>query len=112
MRVKSPKLVMSSGVPPTGPRRVGPTKPVVVVLTPSIDLPRKLTSSTYTPGARYSATGPSLGECHGSVHHKLIPSDTGVSRRDASLVSTEMVLSVALRASSDSGSGGGASAGS
>src|SRR5262245_16214360 len=29
-------------------------KPVVVVLTPSIDLERNETSSTYTPGARYS----------------------------------------------------------
>src|SRR3954466_3123927 len=66
MRWKSRKLVNSSGgggVLPassglaTGPRRVGPTKPVVLVLTPSMDLARKLVSSTNTPGARYSGTG-------------------------------------------------------
>src|SRR5262245_60483979 len=56
MRSKSAKLVSSSGVPPTGPVAVGPTKAVVLVPTPSIDLLRKLTSSTYTPGARYSGT--------------------------------------------------------
>jgi hypothetical protein len=38
----------------TGPRRVGPTNAVVLVLTPSMDLLRKLVSSTNTPGARYS----------------------------------------------------------
>src|SRR5678815_1657855 len=66
MRWKSRKLVSTSGSGPgwpcasgraTGPRRVGPTKAVVLVLTPSIDLARKLTSSTNTPGARYSGTG-------------------------------------------------------
>src|SRR5689334_24321269 len=31
-----------------------PAKPVVLVGTPSIDFERKLTSSTYTPGDRYS----------------------------------------------------------
>jgi hypothetical protein len=34
------KLVSSSGSPTVGPKRVGPTKPVVVVLTPSIDFDR------------------------------------------------------------------------
>ena len=38
----------------TGPKRVSPAKPVVLVGTPSIDFERKLTSSTYTPGAKYS----------------------------------------------------------
>jgi hypothetical protein len=33
---------------------VRPAKPVVEVGTPSIDFDRKLTSSTKTPGARYS----------------------------------------------------------
>jgi hypothetical protein len=46
MRSKSPRLVMSSGVPPMGPRRVGPTKPVVLVPTPSMDFDLKLVSST------------------------------------------------------------------
>src|SRR5215469_13993806 len=47
-------LVMTSSGKSVGPKRVGPTKPVVVVLNPSIDFARKETSSTYTPGARYS----------------------------------------------------------
>ena len=58
---KSLRLVRTSGVggsgPPwtqTGPDRAGPMKPVVVVLTPWIELERYETSSTYTPGARYS----------------------------------------------------------
>jgi hypothetical protein len=34
-----------------------PAKPVVLVGTPSIDFDLKLTSSTYTPGARYSGIG-------------------------------------------------------
>src|SRR3954447_12203751 len=82
MRWKSPKLVSSSGVSgmnvsspgsatewATGPRRVGPTKPVVLVPTPSIDLARKLVSSTYTPGARYSGMAHLL-ECSGQVELK------------------------------------------
>src|SRR5256885_5669338 len=57
MRSKSAKLVSSSGSPLTGPKSAGPTKPAVLVLTPSIDFDRKLTSSTYTPGAKYSGIG-------------------------------------------------------
>ncbi|WP_377152948.1 hypothetical protein ACFJIX_16880 [Roseateles sp. UC29_93] len=40
------RLVTISGTPSTGPRRVGPTKAVVLVPTPSMDLARKLVSST------------------------------------------------------------------
>src|SRR5262245_8026941 len=40
----------------TGPRSVTPITPAVLVLTPSIGLLPVSTSSTYTPGARYSAT--------------------------------------------------------
>lgn len=50
---------------PTGPVRVGPTKAVVLVLTPSIDLLRKLVSSSNTPGARYS--GMMVGGCDGEA---------------------------------------------
>src|SRR4051795_8798426 len=37
-----------------GPVRVIPAKPVVLVATPSIAFARNETSSTYTPGDRYS----------------------------------------------------------
>src|SRR6266568_9511837 len=43
-----------SGTKLIGPKRAGPINPVVVVLTPSMDFDRNDTSSTYTPGARYS----------------------------------------------------------
>ena len=46
MRSKSAKLVNSSGDRPVGPLRVGPAKAQVLVPTPSMDLDRKLTSST------------------------------------------------------------------
>jgi hypothetical protein len=38
----------------TGPRSATPTIPEVLVLTPSIGLEPVSTSSTYTPGAKYS----------------------------------------------------------
>src|SRR5437660_9178918 len=57
MRSKSAKLVSNSGSPQIGPHRAGPTKPAVLVLTPSIDFDRKLVSSTYTPGDKYSGIG-------------------------------------------------------
>src|SRR5688572_28711484 len=44
----------SPGWPARGPREVRPTNAAVLVPTPSIDLARKLVSSTNTPGARYS----------------------------------------------------------
>src|SRR5256885_6857472 len=53
-RSNSEKLVTSSGIPLNGPYRAAPTNPAVLVLTPSMVFARKLTSSTYTPGARYS----------------------------------------------------------
>ena len=54
VRSNSPMLVMMSGGAWTGPKRQGPTNPVVVVLTPSMILLRNDVSSTNTPGARYS----------------------------------------------------------
>src|SRR3989442_11204733 len=47
--------------------------PVVVVLTPSMDLERNETSSTYTPGARYSGIVISLSaspDCYAGVMSK------------------------------------------
>src|SRR4029450_6655408 len=43
----------------TGPRRATPTKPAVLVLTPSMGRGPSSISSTYTPGARYSGIVPS-----------------------------------------------------
>src|SRR6516165_292530 len=64
VRVKSAKLVTNTGFPrfvvspgadpPEGPRSVTPTIPVVLVLTPSIGFGPASTSSTYTPGLKYS----------------------------------------------------------
>src|SRR5689334_9954550 len=47
--------------PARGPREVSPTNAAVLVPTPSIDLARKLVSSTNTPGARYSGMEQLLG---------------------------------------------------
>jgi hypothetical protein len=47
----------------TGPNLAKPTNPVVLVATPSIDFDRKLTSSTNTPGARYSGITIPLFSC-------------------------------------------------
>src|SRR5215472_16406307 len=41
----------------TGPYCAIPANPVVLVATPSMLFDRKLTSSTYTPGAKYSDIG-------------------------------------------------------
>jgi hypothetical protein len=46
MRSKSAKEVSSSGSPLVGPKRDGPMNAAVLVLTPSMDLGRKLVSST------------------------------------------------------------------
>src|SRR6188768_4498618 len=59
MRSNSTNEVSSVGTgsptcPARGPREVSPTNAAVLVPTPSIDLARKLVSSTNTPGARYS----------------------------------------------------------
>src|ERR1700712_2035181 len=101
MRSKSARLVTISGTPPMGPRRVGPTKAVVLVPTPSIDLARKLVSSTYTPGAKYSGTAvaPLCVLAHGD----------GTSRATVSCSpapSLRATLLVAANESSASGSGG------
>ena len=74
----------------SGPYRVGPTKPVVVVLTPSMDLARNETSSMNTPGARYSGMGKLLvcgvGVVHRCHHAK--------NRNDASAATVPMVRAV------------------
>ena len=79
MRVNSAKLVTTSGLPRSGPVRVGPAMAATLVPTPSIDLERKLTSSTNTPGAKVFRHGLLLSD--GSYRFqgkKLLPSDRRV----------------------------------
>src|SRR5947209_1021069 len=78
---KSATLVISSGRPLTGPQRAGPTKPAVLVLTPSIDFERKLVSSTYTPGDRYSGIRlPPFEELHGAfILHRSMRTTNDIS---------------------------------
>ena len=56
---------------------VGPAKAVVVVPTPSIVGALKLTSSTYTPGAKYSGTVILLGVMAAAVHGRSARNSNG-----------------------------------
>src|SRR3954471_14622157 len=53
-------LVTSCGSPCVGPISAAPTKPAVLVLPPPMGCEPVSTSSTYTPGARYSGILASL----------------------------------------------------
>src|SRR4051812_48692781 len=103
------KLVSKVGVSFTGPFRVGPTKPVVLVLTPSMDFERKLASSTYTAGARYSgmdlsplfSSGDGSRGRHASGNSNAATSSRPVARRNG----TAARGNPSRRASKRSGSG-------
>src|SRR5690242_469969 len=77
--------------PARGPREVSPTNAAVLVPTPSIDLARKLVSSTNTPGARYSGMEQLLGLARQGAG-KRDPADHG-ARHSTSVAATTRVES-------------------